>query len=149
MSLHGPAMRDNWRVQQAFGTVLWVVCGLSALAAVVALFVGRRAWDEYGKSRLVLDSDEAPEEAAPASGRDAEIRELIAARNALRVRRGEPTLDAQQELARLSAPNVDAALRDEIRELVIARNHRRVRAGREPLDVEAEIQREIESLRGL
>ena len=145
-----PRVRHNSLVQHAFGTVLWVVCGASALAAVIALFVGRKVWDEYGKSRLVLDSDAGHEEAAgsPAAGRerDAEIRELIEARNALRRRRGEPALDPELELARLTAPQIDASLREEIRDLVIARNHRRVRAGKEPLDIEAEIRREIESL---
>ena len=140
-------------MQHAFGTVLWVVCGASALAALLALLFGRKAWDEYGKSRLVLDSDGAHEEAAASASalgeRDAEIRELIEARNALRRRRGEPALDPEKELARLTAPQIDADLRAEIRDLVIARNHRRMRAGKEPLDVEAEVEREIEGLSGL
>jgi hypothetical protein len=146
-------MRNNSVVQHAFGTVLWVVCGASALGALVALFAGRKAWDEYGKSRLLLDSDVVHKPAAGSAGalreRDAEIREMLEARNARRLRRGEPAIDVEQELARLTAPQIDAGLRDEIRDLVIARNHRRVRAGKEPLDVEAEIQREIESVSGL
>lgn len=144
-------MRDNCRVQQAFGTVVWVVCGVSALAALVALFVGRKPWDDYGKSRMVLDSDADQEQAvgSPAElrARDAEIRELTDALGELRLRRGEPALNPEQERARLAAPRIDAGLRQEIRDLVMARNHRRVRAGKEPLDIETEIQREIESLK--
>ena len=81
--------------------------------------------------------------------RDTEIRQLLEARNARLERRGEPPIDVEQELTRLTAPQIDAELRAEIRDLVIARNHRRVRAGKPPLDVEAEIEREIADLRGL
>ena len=49
----------------------------------------------------------------------------------------------EQELARLTAPQIDPELRAEIRDLVIARNHRRERAGKPPLDVDAEVEREI------
>jgi hypothetical protein len=140
-------------MRDAFGTVLWIVCGASALVALVALIASRKTWDEYGKNRLVLDS-ELPRKPGAGSAasileRDTEIREMLAARNALRVRRGEAPLDIEQELARLTAPNIDAELREEIRDLVIARNHRRARAGKPPLDVDAEIEREIASLRDL
>ena len=81
--------------------------------------------------------------------RDTEIRELLEARNARRRRRGEPEVDIEAELARLTAPAIDAELRSEIRDLVVARNHRRARKGKPPLDVEAEIEREISSLSGL
>jgi hypothetical protein len=140
-------------MQGAFATVLWIVCGASALAALVALISSRKTWDEYGKNLLVLDS-ELPRRPADGSAasileRDTEIRELLEARNALRARRGEAPLDIEQELARLTAPKIDAGLREEIRDLVIARNHRRARAGKPPLDVEAEIEREISSLSDL
>ena len=81
--------------------------------------------------------------------RDTEIRQLLEARNARRLRRGEQPLDVEQELARLTAPRIDGALRAEIRDLVIARNHRRARKGQPPLDVDAEIEREIAGLSGL
>ena len=64
----------------------------------------------------------------------------------LRRRRGEPEIDVQQELSRLTAPQIDDQLREEIRQLVVARNHRRARQGKPPLDVEAEIEREIAGL---
>ena len=83
--------------------------------------------------------------------RDTEIRQMLEARNERRARRGEPPVDVEQELTRLTtpAPAIDPALREEIRQLVVARNHRRVRAGKPPLDVEAEIEREIAGLGGL
>ena len=54
---------------------------------------------------------------------------MLEARNARRARRGEPPIDVDEELARLTAPAIDPELREEIRELVIARNPRR--AGRQ------------------
>jgi hypothetical protein len=135
----------------AFGPVLFSVCGLSILGALVALISTRKTWEEYGKSsRLVMDRDlpDRPQLDSTAAllERDTEIRQLLEARNARRERRGEPPIDVEQELARLTAPTIDAELRDEIRDLVVARNHRRVRAGNPPLDVESEIERQIASL---
>jgi hypothetical protein len=71
---------------------------------------------------------------------------MLEARNARRRRRGEPEIDIEAEVGRLTAPLVDDELRSEIRDLVIARNHRRARRGKPPLDVEAEIEREIGEL---
>jgi hypothetical protein len=139
-------------VQSAFGTVLWVVCGVGVVGALLALLAGRKTWDEYGKDHLLLDTDASAAPPRGASGvleRDTEIRQLLEARNARRRRRGEPEIDVEQELARLTAPQIDPELRDEIRQLVIARNHRRARQGKPPLDVEAEIFREIEALNSM
>ena len=137
----------------AFGTVIWVVCGLGLLAAVAALIVNGKTWEEYGQDRLLMDHDSAPDQkpgsAAALLERDTEIRQLLEARNARLVRRGQEPIDVEQELRRLTAPEIDSELRAEIRDLVIARNHRRVRAGKPPLDVEAEIEREIAGLRGI
>jgi hypothetical protein len=138
-------------VQSAFGTVVLVVCAVGVAGAVVALVMGRRTWDDYGRDHLLMERDPR----APASGsaalveRDEEIRQMLEARNARRRRRGEPELDLDQELSRLTAPAVDDELRAEIRDLVIARNHRRARQGKPPLDVEAEIQRQIAALSDL
>jgi hypothetical protein len=141
-------------MQNAFGPVLFSVCGLGILAALVALISTRKTWEEYGKSsRLVMDQDlpGGPQlgSASELVERDTEIRQLLEARNARRKRRGEPPIDVEQELARLTAPAIDAELRDEIRDLVVARNHRRARAGKPPLDVESEIERQIASLSAL
>ena len=135
-------------MQSAFGTVVLVVCAVGIAGAVAALVMGRRTWDDYGRDHLLMER----EPPARASGsvslveRDEEIRQMLEARNARRRRRGEPELDVNQELSRLTAPAVDDELRAEIRDLVIARNHRRARQGKPPLDVEAEIQRQIAAL---
>lgn len=140
-------------MHQAFGTVLWVVCGLGAVAAFIALISGPKTWKEYGKDHLLMESDlsrgPASGSAAAIAERDTEIRELLEARNARRLRRGEAPIDVEQELARLTAPMIDPELRQEIRDLVIARNLRRERQGKPPLEVEAEIEREIASLTDL
>ena len=140
-------------MHEAFGSVLWVVCGLGIVAAFLSLVGQGKAWESYGKNRMLMESEIA--EATGRGGaaahleRDAEIRQLLEARNARRARRGEAPIDVESEFKRLTAPQFDAGIQQEIRELVIARNHRRVRAGKPPLDVEAEISREIESLSGL
>jgi hypothetical protein len=137
-------------VQSAFGTVVLVVCAVGVAGAIASLLLGRRTWDEYGANHLLLDSESRrprPSAGAAAdSERDEEIRQMLEARNARRRRRGEPEIDIETELGRLTAPTVDAELREEIRDLVIARNHRRARRGQPPLDVEAEIAREIAGL---
>jgi hypothetical protein len=138
-------------LQASFGTVLWIVTGLSFVAAVFALATSGRQWREFGREHLVMDSEaartgEATGSSASIRERDEEIRELLEARNERRRRRGEATVDVEAELRRLTSPLIDADLRAEIRDLVIARNHRRARAGKPPLDVEAEIEREIAGL---
>jgi hypothetical protein len=140
-------------MQSVFGTVVLVVCGVGIAAAVIALLLSRRTWDDFGKDHLLRDSDR-PDPGSPGTAtrqpdRDAEICQLLEARNARRRRRGDAETDVEQELARLTAPQVDGELREEIRQLVIARNHRRARQGKPPLDVEAEISRQIAGLHGV
>lgn len=137
----------------AFGTVIWVVCIAAVVIGLLALLFNRKAWEDFGKGRLLMDS-ESPH--APQSGsgsalreRDEEIRQMLEARNARRLRRGEAPIDVDEELSRLTTPAIDPDLRNEIRDLVKARNYRRVRAGQPPLDVEAEVEREISRLREL
>jgi len=134
-------------MRSAFETVIWVVCGLGIAFALYALIRSGNTWEDFGKGRFLLDSDPGERERpVNAVERDTEIRQLLEARNARRLRRGEPPIDVEQELRRLTAPLIDESLRQEIRDLVIARNHRRARAGKPPLDVEAEIEREISEL---
>jgi hypothetical protein len=133
----------------AFGIVIWVVCIVAAVLGLAALLSNRRTWDDYGKDQLLMDSESPPGGSAGARERDEEIRQMLEARNARRLRRGEEPLDIQQELSRLTSQEVDPELRQEIRDLVKARNYRRVRAGKPPLDVESEVEREISRLREL
>jgi hypothetical protein len=136
-------------MHDAFGTVLWIVCIAGAVFAVVGLVSTRKTWDDFGKDGLLLDSEltrGARPSAAALRERDEEIRQMLEARNARRMRRGEQPLDVEEEFAKLTAPQIDPELRAEIRDLVLARNYRRTRAGKPPLDVEAEIEREIDEL---
>ena len=142
-------------MHSTFNIVIWVVCVLAVLIALAALIFSGKTWEDFGKGRLVMDRDSAQPwrtgSGMTTTERDTEIRQMLEARNERRARRGEPPIDIEQELDRLtaSAPAIDPALLEEIRQLVVARNHRRVRAGKPPLDVEAEIEREIAGLRGL
>ena len=139
-------------MQGAFGTVVLVVCGVGVAGAVIALLLGRRTWEDYGRNHLLMErSPPAPAGGAAAdlAERDEEIRQMLEARNARRRRRGEPELDVAQYLGPATAPAVDDDLRAEIRDLVVARNHRRARQGKPPLDVETEIERQIAALSGL
>lgn len=144
-------MRNNDPVHAAFGTVLWIVCIAAAVIALIALATSRKAWQEFGRHGLLLRDSELPGTAAgtPAAlrERDEEIRQMLEARNARRLRRGEAPLDLEAEMSRLTAAPVDSELRAEIRELVRARNYRRTRSGKPPLDVEAEVRRELAKLR--
>lgn len=139
-------------MQEAFGIVLFVVVFLAAIAAAIAFFGSSSAYREIGRGGLSLNEDRPRADPRPvavrAAERDDEIRQFLAARNARRARRGEAPLDVEAELARLTAPVVDAGLRGEVRDLVVARNERRVRQGKEPLDVEAEVERQLRDLNG-
>jgi hypothetical protein len=142
-------------MHSAFNDVIWIVCGLGIVVALLTLIGRKQAWDEYGKRGLLMERD-LPSggsgggsfggSAAELAERDTEIRQMLEARNARRVRRGEAAIDVEAELRRLTAPAIDDALREEIRDMVIARNHRRARRGEPPLDVEAEVQRQIAEL---
>ncbi len=141
-------------MQSAFLWVVVGVCVVGVVGAIVALLTSRRDWAQYGSDRLLLDSEAAAAIAHPRPSveRDEEVRQMLEARNARRRRRGEPEVDVEAELARLTTladADADGELRDEIRQLVIARNHRRARKGLAPLDVEAEIARELSGLRDL
>jgi hypothetical protein len=139
-------------MQEAFGIVIFAVVGISVVLAVVSLFFRGRTYDQIGRGGIGDDREIRPASRSHPPGyvdlgeRDDEIRQMLAARNARHVARGEQALDVEAELARLTAPAVDPALREEIRELVIARNSRREAKGQPPLDVDAEIERQIRDL---
>ena len=134
----------------AFGTVIVVVCIAAVVVGLLAVIANRNTWEEYGKDGLLMDAEAArAPSAAPAGSlheRDEEIRQMLQARNARRLRRGEQPIDVEQELSRLTAPKLDPELVAEIRQLVKARNYRRTRAGKPPLDIDAEVEREISRL---
>jgi hypothetical protein len=127
-------------MQDAFAIVLFVVVGVAMVAAIWALVTSGGSYDDIGGGRMALDRREA----TPAE-REAEIRQMIAARNTLREARGEPPLDVDAEYRALTTAD-DPELREEIRTLVKASNARRVARGEEPLDVEAEVDRRLRDL---
>ena len=130
-------------MEDAFGIVLIVVVAVAALIAVGTLATSGKSYDEIGRGGLSLrDGDDPP------AAREAEIRQMLDARNALRHRRGRAPLDVEAELRALTRPETDPGIESEIRDLVHARNARRARRGEPPLDVEAEVAREIRALGG-
>jgi hypothetical protein len=133
-------------MEDAFGTLVWVVAAIGAIVAVFTLVGTARSYEQIGGRGIGEKGDDASQSAA--AERDAEIRQLLEARNARRVRRGEAPQDVEAEFQALARPPVpvDDELREEIRRHVVARNARRVRTGSEPLDVEAEIVRRIREL---
>jgi len=139
-------------MHSTFNDVLWIVCSVGIVVALLSLIGSGKTWDEFGRRGLLMESDSQSRSGGRASSagsqleRDTEIRQMLEARNTRRVRRGEAPVDVEAELRRLTAPIVDDELRGEIRDLVVARNHRRVRRGEAPLDVEAEVEREIANL---
>ena len=124
-------------MQDAFAIVLFVVVGVAVVAAIWALVTSGGSYDDIGGGRMALDRREA----TPAE-REAEIRQMLEARNALREARGEAPVDVEAEYRALT----DEGLREEVRTLVEATNARRVARGEEPLDVEAEVNRRLREL---
>src|SRR3712207_6829912 len=128
-------------MEEAFGYVLWAVVVIAAIVAILSLRGSR--YDHIGRGGLFEDAHERRRDTPPATTgavRDEEIRQMVDARNARREARGQPLLDVDEELARLTpAPVADPGLVEEVRQLVQARNRRRERQGKEPLDVEQEV----------
>jgi hypothetical protein len=135
-----------WFMEEAFAIVLFVVVAVAAVAAVWALVTSGGSYDQIGSGGLSVDERRPAAGPVVAAERDAEIRQMLEARNARRTARGEAPLDVDAELRALSAPPADPDLRDEVRALVEARNARRMARGEEPLDVEAEVDRRLREL---
>jgi hypothetical protein len=132
-------------MEDAFAIVLFVVVGVAVVAAVWALATSGGSYDQIGSGGLSVDDGRPTGGPAAAAEREAEIRQMLEARNARRAARGEEPLDVDAELRALAAP-ADPELREEVRALVEARNARLVARGEEPLDVEAEVDRRLREL---
>jgi hypothetical protein len=135
---------------EAFAIVLFVVVGIAAVAAMWALATSGASYDQIGRGGLSIGDDaSAPRPGAPAgdaADREAEIRQMLEARNARRAARGQAPQDVDAELRALTTPAAEPGLREEVRALVEARNARRMARGQEPLDVEAETERRLREL---
>jgi hypothetical protein len=137
------ACRNDGVVQHALGIVVFAVVALALLAAIAGFLARSRVYDEIGKGGFHHDDDRPAR--SPAADADEEIRQMMAARNERRARRGEAPLDVAAEVARLSA---DPGLEAEVRAHVIASNERRARRGQPPLDVDAEVARRLSGAGG-
>jgi hypothetical protein len=135
-------------MEDAFGYVLFVVVVIGAIAAVISLR-GER-YSHIGRGGLFEDEAGPRPVETPPAVRDEEVRQMLDARNARRVARGEEPLDVDAELERLvrPEPSADPALIAEVRSLVEAKNARLRRRGEPELDVEAEVQRQLRDLMG-
>jgi hypothetical protein len=137
-----------------------VIIGISLVAIVVAVVASMASgglYERIGRGGFSMDGHEqqrggGPKPGSPAAKAEAdeEIRQLVEAKSARRVARGQAPLDVDAEITRITQPvapaPADDDLREEVRQLVIARNERRARQGKEPLDVEAEIARQLREL---
>jgi hypothetical protein len=165
-------------MESAFPIVVFGAVGLSIVMSIVFLLGKGSVYDQIGQSGLTGEPDGPHEDpphgmpaedfpgAFPGAGegsllgspvhehaeREREIRQMVQARSERLVRRGEPPLDIDAEVARLtaieptSAPERDQGIAVEVLQLVVARNERRERQGLEPLDIETEVARTLAEL---
>jgi hypothetical protein len=150
-----PGIIENGLTFVVFGTVAF-----SLLMSLLFLVTrgSDSMYDQIGAGGLTPESDYGastaavvPESAAARAERELEVRQMLQARSARLVRKGQPALDIEAEMARLLAPagrsdGHDPGLVEEVRQLVVARNERRQRKGLDPLDVDAEVQRTLTEL---
>jgi len=136
--------------------LLIVVIGGAVVAVFTFLGTGK-LYDQIGRGGLSLREDDdgrggtlgggAHQRPAAARERDDEIRQLLTARNERRARRGEPAIDVDAELQRLTAPAIDpACARRSASSSSPARTPRA--GGQDPLDVDAEVERQVRELSG-
>jgi hypothetical protein len=146
-------------LQSAFPIVVFAAVALSVVMSLVFLFSRGSLYDQVGQSGFAGEPDAgadaspaAPGSSAERAEQELEIRQMLRARSARMVGRGEAPLDIDAEVARLLAPAPapagarDPGIEREVRQLVLARNERRGRQGLEPLDVEAEVSRTLDEL---
>jgi hypothetical protein len=145
-------------LQSVFPVVVFGAVALSVVMSLVFLVSRGSVYDEIGQSGMTRES-EAPElvgvsaptvsSAAGRAEQEREIRQMLSARSARMVRKGEPALDIDAEVTKLLASQGgghDAGLVDEVRQLVEAKNERRTRQGLAPLDVATEVERTLAEL---
>ncbi len=146
-------------VENGFTFVVFGTVAFSLLMSILFLVTkgSDSLYDHIGQGGISREDDSpaAPgqqlDSAAARAEQEEEIRQMLGARNERLLRRGEPALDVDAEVARLLAvaprrSDHDATLVEEVRQLVIARNERRLRQGLEELDVDAEVARTLEEL---
>ena len=141
-------------MEESFGTVVIILAVVAGLVATFTYVGSGRLYDRIGKGAFSLDQPDRPKGPQPGTAAydaeaEAETRQMLEAKSALRVARGESPLDVDAEYAALTRPapaGHDEALREEVRQHVIAKNERRARRGEPPLDVEEEVDRQLRDL---
>jgi hypothetical protein len=152
-----PAFAENGLAFVVFGTVAFAV-----LVSVLILVTGGNdsLYDQIGQGGISREGEgdgggsvlAPPSSGAARAEQEEEIRQMLGARNERLLRRGEPGLDIEAEVARLlqsqepTSGSHEAGLVEEVRQLVLARNERRVRQGLSELDVESEVARTLAEL---
>ncbi len=145
-------------LQSWFPIVVFGAVGLSIVMSLVFLFTRGSVFDHIGEGGIGSESEMAGSASAPLASigsraeQELEVRQMLEARSARLVSRGEAPLDVEAEVTRLLGPTQggggreDPGLVEEVRQLVVARNERRGRQGLEPLDVDAEVERTLAEL---
>jgi hypothetical protein len=144
-------------MESIFPIVVFGAVGVSLVMSVVFLLSrgSGSVYDEIGQGGMTRDSEAPMMGSSPMSSavdraeQEREVRQMLSARSARMVQRGQPALDIDAEVAKLLAPAAaghDPGLEDEVRQLVTAKNERRARNGLEPLDVAAEVERTLAEL---
>lgn len=144
-----------------------LVVAIVALCGAIVLIGMLRTGSLYerigqdGDSSMATDRpDPLPDSPAAIAERNIEVRQMLQARSDRLVRRGQPPLDIDAEVALLFEPHGaradeapasashghDPELVEELRQLAEARNQRRMRRGEPPLDVRAEVRRALAEL---
>jgi hypothetical protein len=152
-------LRNNQpMLQSIFPVVVFGAVALSIVMSVVFLVSRGSVYDQIGQGGMSRDSEasdlvsvSAPSvsSAAGRAEQEREIRQMLSARSERLVKKGQPALDIDAEVAKLLAAHGeghDAGLVDEVRQLVTAKNERRTRQGLEPLDVASEVERTLAEL---
>jgi hypothetical protein len=142
-------------MQSAFAIVLFVVVGGGIVLALITAVTSSSTYGQIGRGDLSIGEDRplrptpggsGPMTPGQAAEREAEIRQMLEARNARRAARGLALGDVDAELRELMTPAVEPGIEAEVREIVVSRNARRVARGQGPLDVDAEVARRLREL---
>jgi len=142
------------------GEVILIVVLAAIPVAAIAFAGAGSVYRQIGRGAFSIDHDltaggltDSSAGSASSQDREAEIRQMLAAKAYRQRARGERPVDVEAELDRLLRPSppagVDPRLAEEVRQLVVARNERRERRGERPLDVEAEVARQLGELENL
>jgi hypothetical protein len=166
---------NNAAMHAIFPVVLFGSIALFVVMGVLSMLTRNNLYDQIGQGGLTLGEDQRGGRSPVGAGtgdsdaleaesraeREQEIRQMLQARSDRLVRRGQPPLDLDAELAKLEHAGAlgsgalgaaggpgthDAGLTEEVRQLVLARNERRRRQGQAALDVEVEVARTLAEL---